>query len=278
MEVAVIVLLMCLVVGAKSLTSVWIGKSRLVLREGESEESEVLEKIRVVESARLQMERDKEALDRHETHLESERDLLFLEIEKAGGEPIGEEVLDAIDASQGERSSEEAPSAEDAPSTEGVPEGDAADEAGQTEAASTEEAEARGEKAGGTSSERERTRVLVVDDNAELRELLQQALSKTYEVVGATDGLDAMDKVSAGGRKFDVVVTDLKMPNVDGIAFMEGLQEPVPTIVISGFLNRPEFQEALRRVEPVAVLEKPFKMAEMREAIEKAIGRKAEKH
>ena len=119
--------------------------------------------------------------------------------------------------------------------------------------------------------------MLVVDDNAELRELLQQALSKSYEVVGAEDGLDAMEKIKEDNRGFDVVVTDLKLPNVDGIAFMEGLQEAVPTIVISGFLNRPEFQEALRRMGPVAVLEKPFKMAEMREAIEKALGGKAGK-
>ena len=271
MEVAVIVLLMCLVVGAKSLTSVWIGKSRLELREGESEESEVLEKLRAVESAKLQLERDKEALLRHEAHLESEKDLLFLEIEKAGGKPVAEKELDAMDAAEAEPSGEDAPEPKVAPESEGT-EGE-----GQTKAASSEGAEAPVETADASPGAPGRTRVLVVDDNAELRELLQQALSKSYEVVGATDGQDAMAKISEGGRGFDVVVTDLKMPNVDGIAFMEGLQEPVPTIVISGFLNRPEFQEALRRVEPVAVLEKPFRMAEMRKAIEKAIGKKARK-
>ena len=144
--------------------------------------------------------------------------------------------------------------------------------------APAEGTEAPAGKAAASQGEARKARVLVVDDNAEFRGLLQQALSKGYEVVGAVDGQDAMAKIREESRGFDVVVTDLKMPNVDGIAFLEGLQEPVPTIVISGFLNRPEFQEALGRLEHVAVLEKPFKMAEMREAIEKALGGKAEKH
>ncbi|MDP6776540.1 MAG: response regulator [Candidatus Latescibacteria bacterium] len=266
MEVAVVILLMCLVVGAKSLTSVWIGKSRLVLREGEAEESELLERLRNVESAKLQMERDKEALERHETHLETDKDLMCLEIKKAGGKPISEEQLDALEAAADPPPGEDVHQ-EESDSVEGEVEG------GGDEAAGSEGEDSKAETGDAYEGEPARPRVLVVDDNVELRELLEQALSKNYEVVGAEDGQDAMDQIQADGPGFDVVVTDLKMPNVDGIAFMEVLQDRLPTIVISGFLNRPEFQEALRRMGPVAVLEKPFKMAEMREAIEKAIGR-----
>ena len=60
---------------------------------------------------------------------------------------------------------------------------------------------------------------LIVDDSASMRQLVGFALkSAGYEVVVAVHGKDALDKVN--GTKVDIVVTDLNMPEMDGIEFI----------------------------------------------------------
>lgn len=91
----------------------------------------------------------------------------------------------------------------------------------------------------------ERPRVLLVDDNNELRELLTDALGEVYAIDGATDGLEGLHRLMKEARSYDVVMTDLNMPHIDGIAFLDRLPEGIPVIVISAYLDRPEFARAL---------------------------------
>ena len=59
-------------------------------------------------------------------------------------------------------------------------------------------------------------RILTVDDSASVRQMVSFTLRKAgYEVAEAVDGKDGLDKVSK--EKFDMIITDLNMPNVDGI-------------------------------------------------------------
>ena len=112
--------------------------------------------------------------------------------------------------------------------------------------------------------------MLVVDDNEELRGLLQQLLSKTCQVTGAEDGYDALTKIVKEKQQYDVVVTDLKMPNVNGVVLMQSLPKGVPVIVISGFLDREEFKGAMGKLTPFAAFQKPFKTSELLDAIQRA--------
>lgn len=114
-------------------------------------------------------------------------------------------------------------------------------------------------------------RILVVDDNDELRNLLKQALSKDYEVLEAPDGFQALSQILKQKEIYDLIITDLNMPKVNGITLLEHLPEGIPTIVISAFLNKPEFKKALAKLKPYSVLEKPFQMATLRTAIHEAI-------
>ncbi|MBK36168.1 MAG: hypothetical protein CME26_11660 [Gemmatimonadetes bacterium] len=91
----------------------------------------------------------------------------------------------------------------------------------------------------------ERPRVLLVDDNNELRELLTDALGEVYAIDGATDGLEGLHRLMKEARSYDVVMTDLNMPHIDGIAFLDRVPEGIPVIVISAYLDRPEFARAL---------------------------------
>lgn len=87
-----------------------------------------------------------------------------------------------------------------------------------------------------------RARVLVVEDEHELRQLIAHWLeTRGYQVVEAADGRDAVDLLTAGLEP-DVILLDLTMPRMDGRAFLEWLRaEPKHAhrhvIVASGYLE-----------------------------------------
>ena len=67
-------------------------------------------------------------------------------------------------------------------------------------------------------------RILTVDDSASVRQMVSFTLRKAgYEVVEAVDGKDGLDK--AGSAKFDMIITDLNMPNMDGIQMIAAVRK-----------------------------------------------------
>jgi two-component system cell cycle sensor histidine kinase/response regulator CckA len=101
-----------------------------------------------------------------------------------------------------------------------------------------------GEFPGGTES------VLVVDDEAPLRQLLETSLSrKGYTVTTAGDGLEAIDLLGRGDKKFDVVLLDLNMPGATGVEVLKVLKATQPSakvLVLTGHLtpeSRTEFEQ-----------------------------------
>ena len=112
--------------------------------------------------------------------------------------------------------------------------------------------------------------VLVVDDNSEIRDVLRDSLAGDYDIREASDGHYGLAEVMVG-EGVDLVITDLKMPEVDGIELISNLPPGIPYIVISGFLQRPEFRVKLDRLAPAAVFQKPFEMASLRDAIQRTL-------
>jgi two-component system, chemotaxis family, chemotaxis protein CheY len=82
-------------------------------------------------------------------------------------------------------------------------------------------------------------RILVVDDSAAIRELLRFVLEgEGYEVIEAADGAEGLQRYQADPT--DLVITDLKMPGMDGLELLKALQRVVPTpalMAISGDLD-----------------------------------------
>src|ERR1019366_3637643 len=67
-------------------------------------------------------------------------------------------------------------------------------------------------------------RILTVDDSASVRQMVSFTLRKAgYEVVEAVDGKDGLGKASNG--KFDLIITDLNMPNMDGIQMITAVRK-----------------------------------------------------
>jgi DNA-binding NtrC family response regulator len=74
-------------------------------------------------------------------------------------------------------------------------------------------------------------KILVVDDEQSMTQFLGIVLRKEgYQVTVSSNGRDALEKVRAEG--FDVVITDLRMPGMDGIALLEGIKKHDPTIPV----------------------------------------------
>lgn len=115
-------------------------------------------------------------------------------------------------------------------------------------------------------------RVLVVDDDAEMRALLLDVLGRDgYEVVEARDGAEAIVALRAG--EFDVILMDKNMPGPSGLDLLPGLRRTCPRsriIMMTAFGDVPSYVEAAER-GAVAYLFKPFRMEEMRETIRKAL-------
>jgi len=105
-------------------------------------------------------------------------------------------------------------------------------------------------------------RLLVIDDERPSRDLVQSSLSmKGYEVCVAKDGFAALAQMR--GALPDLIVTDLKMPNMSGFEFLSIARRrcpQIPTVAVSGEFHRP--------VEPLGVLAdaffaKPFRLEEL---------------
>lgn len=65
--------------------------------------------------------------------------------------------------------------------------------------------------------------ILTVDDSMSIRQMVKFTLAKEgYSIIEASDGKDALSKVT--GSKIDMVVTDLNMPNMDGITLIKELR------------------------------------------------------
>lgn len=109
-------------------------------------------------------------------------------------------------------------------------------------------------------------RVLVVDDDLEIRESVMELLEDHgYEAVGASNGLEALDKLQAPEPHPCLIFLDLMMPRMDGRAFrLEQLSRPdlasIPVVVVSAFWNANHVAQELKVAE---LLEKPFKVQEL---------------
>lgn len=106
-------------------------------------------------------------------------------------------------------------------------------------------------------------KVLVVDDEAMTRDLISSILSsKGHKCVTASDGVEALDK--AGKDTFDAVITDIVMPNMDGITLTKELLKrnpSIPVMVITGFTDEHYYEESVN-AGATDFINKPFSIAE----------------
>jgi DNA-binding NtrC family response regulator len=124
-----------------------------------------------------------------------------------------------------------------------------------------------------TTGGRKRGRILVVDDDDTIRDLLADVLGQDGFSVRTASSGERAPEVLATDPGQDVVVTDLRMPGMDGAAFMRRLHEQarsVPIILATGDSDTSTASHPAA-IAPVAVLRKPFALRELVQAIDRAL-------
>ena len=120
--------------------------------------------------------------------------------------------------------------------------------------------------------------VLVVDDEANIRNLLRLVLrNANYQTVEAVDGADAIARVAELSGSLNYIITDMHMPQVDGLGLIRKVKEllpAIPIIVMTGRLE-PGEQEQIQAQNVAAIIEKPFSPKEMLASLRQAAPRGA---
>ncbi|HLG20023.1 MAG TPA: sigma-54 dependent transcriptional regulator [Bdellovibrionota bacterium] len=115
------------------------------------------------------------------------------------------------------------------------------------------------------------SRILIVDDDAELRRSLCTALSDPHEVDEAEDGLGAMEKVRAGG--VHLVILDMDMPRMGGMDTLRAIKKHDPRTIVLILTAYSTIQDAVAATREGAYnyLQKPIRHADIRDMVERAL-------
>ena len=117
--------------------------------------------------------------------------------------------------------------------------------------------------------------ILIVDDSESMRQLLSLTLrDEGYEVISASDGCDALAKLSSG--RVDMAITDLYMPGMDGLEFIRCAHgtpgcESLPIVVLTSEFREFKKQEG-KKAGASEWIEKPFKTEKLKGVIKKFAG------
>ena len=118
-----------------------------------------------------------------------------------------------------------------------------------------------------------RPRVLVVDDEASIRDLLAKTLALAeYDVDVAADGRSALERMRM--YPYDLLIADLKMPGMDGLTVIREAKRykaDLPVIIITGFSTESSAIEAVN-LGVAGYLTKPFRVPQVLAAAAKALG------
>ena len=117
-------------------------------------------------------------------------------------------------------------------------------------------------------------RVLIAEDDVDLRETLVRLLGRFgYSCLTASSGAEAMQVIQAESP--DLVVTDLHMPGIDGVAVARCAREhspPIPVVLMTAYRMRVPHREAQEAAGTIH-LAKPFANLDLVNAVEQALGR-----
>jgi CheY-like chemotaxis protein len=117
-------------------------------------------------------------------------------------------------------------------------------------------------------------RVLIADDEDSMRSLVARAIAMdSHETVTAADGAEALDILAGDASAFDLLLTDIKMPIMDGIALALAAARDFPDLVIllmTGFADQRERASGLNAIVH-DVVTKPFSVADIRTAVADAL-------
>ena len=123
--------------------------------------------------------------------------------------------------------------------------------------------------------------VLLVDDKIDIREILEDFLRNSgYETQALDNGDKAMQELAKNHEKYNLIVTDVIMPQKDGMTLLQELRElpgqdqnPTPVIMMTGGSTSIDLQNRLEEIaaQRNKILKKPFTKDQFITAVDKAL-------
>jgi two-component system cell cycle response regulator CpdR len=117
-------------------------------------------------------------------------------------------------------------------------------------------------------------RILIAEDEEPVRSLVARALSdQGHDVVAVSDGGEALERLARDRGAFDLLLTDIKMPVMDGIALALATARDHPAITILLMTGYADQRERASGLDALIhdVITKPFTLAEIRGAVAEAL-------
>jgi DNA-binding NtrC family response regulator len=118
-------------------------------------------------------------------------------------------------------------------------------------------------------------RILIIDDESQIRSMLRLMLERVgYEIAEAPDGIEGIRQYRENPA--DLIITDLIMPNKDGIGMIIDLKKEFPKVKIiamsGGGVNRPEgYLDGAKKLGATRTLTKPIDREEMLKAVKETL-------
>ncbi len=117
--------------------------------------------------------------------------------------------------------------------------------------------------------------VLTADDSASVRQMVSYTLKQNgYDVIEAADGKDALNKLD--NRKVDMIITDLNMPNMDGLGLIRGARAMAACRFIPIIMLTTESQDSKKKEGKEAGatgwIVKPFQPEQLIAVVKKVLG------
>lgn len=120
-------------------------------------------------------------------------------------------------------------------------------------------------------------RILIVDDEEPIRQLVSRAMAEAgHDSVGAADGAEALDILNREPSAFDLLLTDIKMPIMDGIALALTVARDhpsLPIVLMTGYADQRERASGLDALI-CDVIAKPFSVAEIKFTVAAALAQR----
>ncbi len=116
--------------------------------------------------------------------------------------------------------------------------------------------------------------ILIVDDEENNLQLLKRTFRSTYDILTATNGLEAIDVVKQYGNTISLIISDQKMPVMEGIDFFKAIRHDYPQIIkilLTGHLDTDILVAAINDCDLYQYILKPFEPEELRIAVENGI-------
>jgi len=117
-------------------------------------------------------------------------------------------------------------------------------------------------------------RILIAEDEEALCKLCERALiADGHEVTATANGADALDVLTRGGKSFDLLLTDIRMPVMDGIALALATARDLPNLIILLMTGYADQRERAHGLEAIIhdVITKPFTLTTLRQAVGEAL-------